>query len=164
MRMDVHQQMHAGSHERIEHVWRTQRATIWRSLVAWTGDAELSSDAVAEAFAQALGRGDALETPERWIWKAAFRIAAGELAHRRRERPERAPDDPVDVLPEPVVDLVLALRTLSPNQRTAAVLRFYADLRTRDVAYVLGCSQTTVRVHLAQARKRLRPLLEETDG
>jgi RNA polymerase sigma-70 factor (ECF subfamily) len=164
MRMDVEQQMHAGSRDEIEHVWREHRATMWRSLVAWTGDPDLSSDAVAEAFAQALGRGEELELPERWIWKAAFRIASGELAERRRIRSGQMQPEGVDTLPEPIVDLIAALRSLSPNQRTAVVLRLYADLPTRDVAYVLGCTQTTVRVHLAQARKRLRPLLEETDG
>ena len=66
-------------------------------------------------------------------------------------------------MPEPVADLVRALARLSPNQRAAVVLHEYADLPTRDVARILGCSQATVRVHLAQARKRLRPLLEETD-
>jgi len=162
--MDLEQRLRWESRDEIEHVWLSHRATMWRSLVAWTGDRELSSDAVSEAFAQALGRGDALEAPARWIWKAAYRIAAGELATRRREgSAERVPDR-MGELPEPVSDLVTALRTLSPNQRTAAVLRFYADLPTRDVAYVLGCSQTTVRVHLAQARKRLRPSLEERDG
>jgi RNA polymerase sigma factor (sigma-70 family) len=65
-------------------------------------------------------------------------------------------------MPEPVADLVRALASLSPNQRAAVALREYADLSTRDVARILGCSQATVRVHLAQARKRLRPLLEET--
>jgi len=64
-------------------------------------------------------------------------------------------------LPESVVDLVVALRALSPNQRAAAVLRWYADLPTRDVARAMGCSQATVRVHLSQAKRRLRPLLEE---
>ena len=164
MSMDVEQRLRSERRDEIEHVWRVHRATMWRSLVAWTGDRELSSDALSEAFAQALGRGDALDTPDRWIWKAAFRIAAGELAKRRREWSAQHLAERIDELPEPVADLVTALRTLSPNQRTAAVLRLYADLPTRDVAYILGCSQTTVRVHLAQARKRLRPLLEESDG
>ena len=66
-------------------------------------------------------------------------------------------------MPEPVVDLVSALATLSPNQRAAVILSEYADLPTREVADVLGCSQATVRVHLAQARRRLRPLLEDHD-
>jgi RNA polymerase sigma factor (sigma-70 family) len=146
----------------VERVWREQGAKLWRSLVAFTADRELASDAMAEAFAQALGRGDAVEAADRWVWRAAFRIARGELRDRRRSGDASARERFAE-MPEPVADLVAALRTLSPNQRAAVVLRFYADLSTREVARVLGCSQATVRVHLAQARRRLRPLLEEND-
>jgi RNA polymerase sigma-70 factor, ECF subfamily len=146
----------------VERVWREQGRKLWRSLAAFTGDPELASDAMAEAFAQALGRGEALEAPDRWIWRAAFRIASGELKTRRQNRPE-IPFDPT-TLPEPVIDLVRALRTLSPQQRGAVVLHLYADLPAREVARILGCSQATVRVHVSQARRRLRPLLEDPDA
>ena len=130
--------------------------------MAFGGDQELASDAMAEAFAQALGRGDAVDAPDRWIWRAAFRIAAGELKERRRVAASDLRLTSVG-MPEPVEDLVRALRTLSPNQRAAAVLSLYADMSTRDVARILACSQATVRVHLSHARRRLRVLLEETD-
>jgi RNA polymerase sigma-70 factor (ECF subfamily) len=147
----------------IERVWHDRRAKMWRSLTAFSGDPDLASDAVAEAFAQALGRGDALRSPERWIWRAAFRIATRELAARRRTSDTPAEVVAIAAMPEPVVDLVAALRTLTPNQRMVAVLRLYADLPTDAVANVVGCSTATVRVHLMQARRRLRRLLEDTD-
>lgn len=145
----------------IERVWREQGERLWRSLVAYTADRELASDAMAEAFTQALARGTAVESTDRWVWRAAFRIAAGELKRRRRSRSSSG--ELVDEMPESVVDLVAALRTLSPNQRGAAVLHYYVDLPTREVARVLGCSQATVRVHLVAARRRLRVFLEEND-
>jgi RNA polymerase sigma-70 factor, ECF subfamily len=146
----------------IERVWHDRRAKMWRSLTAFTGDPDLAGDAVAEAFAQALGRGEALRSPERWIWKAAFRIASGELAARRRAADAVRETAAVAAMPEPVVDLVAALRTLTPNQRMVAVLSLYADLPADEVAKVVGCSTATVRVHLVQARRRLRRLLEDT--
>ena len=158
----VHDVPVAGPRDAVERVWRDDGPRLWRSLVAFGGDQELASDAMAEAFAQALGRGAAVETPDRWIWRAAFRIAAGELKERRRVAASDGHHPSVG-MPEPVADLVRALRTLSPNQRAAAVLSFYADMPTRDVARILACSQATVRVHLSQARRRLRVLLEETD-
>ena len=147
----------------VERIWQEQGERLWRSLVAFGGDPELASDAMAEAFAQALGRGSAVEAPDRWIWRAAFRIAAGELKDRRRAHVGANFDPAVD-LPEPVTDLVRALRTLSPNQRAAVVLSMYADLPTGRVAAIIGCSKATVRVHLSQARRRLRTLLEDTDA
>ncbi len=67
-------------------------------------------------------------------------------------------------MPEPVADIVAAMRTLSPNQRMAAILMLYADLSAREAGRVIGCSPTTARVHLTQARRRLRPLLEDPDA
>src|SRR5207248_10996894 len=98
---------------------------------------------------------------DRWVWRASFRTAAGEPKARSRRSGEMA--ELSYPMPEPAADLVRALASLSPNQRAAVALHEYADLSTRDVAHILGCSQATVRVHLAQARKRLRPLLEEND-
>jgi RNA polymerase sigma factor (sigma-70 family) len=158
----VHDAPVAGPPDAVERAWRDDGPRLWRSLVAFGGDPELASDAMAEAFAQALGRGAAVEAPDRWIWRAAFRIAAGELKERRRVAASDILHASVD-MPEPVADLVRALRRLSPNQRAAAVLSLYADMSTRDVARTLGCSQATVRVHLSQARRRLRALLEDTD-
>jgi RNA polymerase sigma-70 factor (ECF subfamily) len=45
---------------------------------------------------------------------------------------------------------------LTPHQRSAFVLREMQDLDTAEVAEVLGCSATTVRNHIFQARKALR--------
>jgi RNA polymerase sigma factor (sigma-70 family) len=145
----------------VERVWREQGGKLWRSLVAFTTDPDVATDAMAEAFAQALGRGAAVRDHDRWIWRSSFRIAAGELK-ARSSRSDALPERSYE-MPEPAADLVRALATLSPNQRAAIALHEYADLSTREVARILGCSQATVRVHLAQARKRLRPLLEETD-
>jgi hypothetical protein len=43
------------------------------------------SDALAEAFAQALARDGDLLSLEDWLWTSAFRIAAGMLKKRREE-------------------------------------------------------------------------------
>jgi RNA polymerase sigma factor (sigma-70 family) len=148
-------------HEAVERVWAEDGPRLWRSLLAFTADADVASDALAEAFAQALGRGSAIREPARWIWRAAFRIAAGELQDRRRHV-ELVGELPYD-MPESTADLVRALRDLSPSQRAVVVLRLYVQMSSREVAEVLGITQTTVRVHLMQARRRLRPELEEHD-
>ena len=50
---------------------------------------------------------------------------------------------------------------LTPQQRSAFVLREMEGLETAEVADVLGCSATTVRNHIFQARKALRRELKE---
>jgi RNA polymerase sigma-70 factor (ECF subfamily) len=146
----------------LERLYREHGARLFRALVAYAGDREVASDAVAETFAQALRRGDELRSPLAWIWRAAFRIAAGDL----KERGRRAAfvDEPTYEMPEASRELVAALARLSPNQRAALILRFYAGYPTREVAEILGSSAATVRVHISQGRRRLGKILEEQDG
>jgi RNA polymerase sigma-70 factor (ECF subfamily) len=143
----------------LELVYREQAPRLWRSLVAYSGDPEIASDAVAEAFAQALRGGDRVREPDRWVWSAAFRIAAGELKDRAR-RGGTAPDTAYE-MPEETVSMMSTLQRLPRKQRAALVLHYYADLPNTRIAQVLGIATATVRVHLSQGRKRLKQLLEE---
>jgi len=146
----------------LERLYREHGGRLWRSLVLSTGSREVADDAVAEAFAQALARGDALRDPLAWIWRVAFRIAAGEMKGTRRTEPLTI--DLGEDAPEPAVDLVRALSTLTPHQRAAVVLADYVGYGHRDVARNLGSSVSAVGVHVHRARSRLRRLLEEDDG
>jgi RNA polymerase sigma-70 factor (ECF subfamily) len=67
-------------------------------------------------------------------------------------------------MPDPVPEVMSALRKLSHNQRLSVVLHDYADRPTQEIADILGCSRATVHVHLSQARRRLRSLLEVHDA
>jgi RNA polymerase sigma-70 factor (ECF subfamily) len=148
--------------QEVERLYRTEGGRLWRAVMAYSGDREIANDAVAEAFAQVLGRGGAVRDPLAWLWRSAFRIAAGELK-RTRQRSMVALDDRSYVMPEPLADVLEALRRLSPNQRAAVILHDYIDLPTRQVARIMGIASTTVRVHVSQARRRLRALLEDRD-
>ena len=53
------------------------------------------------------------------------------------------------------------VRVLTPQQRSAFILREMEGLETVEVADMLGCSATTVRNHIFQARKALRRELKE---
>jgi RNA polymerase sigma-70 factor, ECF subfamily len=147
--------------DRIERLYRERGDRIWRGLLAFAGDPEVASDAVAEAFAQVLRRGDEVRDPERWVWRAAFRIAAGELKERRRSGVAARPGS--YELEAPARDLVLALGTLSERQRVSVVLHDGAGYPSKEVARIIGSTEAAVRVHLMRGRRRLRELLKEDD-
>lgn len=153
--------MKTGARDTIADVYRDHGARIWRALYAYSGSAEIASDALAEAIAQALAHRGGIDAPDRWIWTVSFRVAAGELKRRGRERP---PVETSYAPGEPAIDLIQALGTLSPNQRAAVILSAYSGYSTKEIARMLGASAATVRVHLSQGRKRLRKALEDQDG
>lgn len=141
----------------LERLYRQQAAQMWRALTAYSGSRDVAEDAVAEAFAQAIGRGDAIRSPERWVWKAAYRIAAGELKQRRRVSPEV--DRPVDDAASSF-ELRDALLRVSPKQRAALFLFYYCGYEPREIARMIGSTQSAVRVHLFRGRKRLASMLD----
>ena len=61
----------------VEVVYREHHEWLRRSLLAFTGDASITDDAIAEALGQALRRCDAIQDLERWVWRPAYPIAAG---------------------------------------------------------------------------------------
>jgi RNA polymerase sigma factor (sigma-70 family) len=154
-------QLTRDAEHHIESLYREQGARLWRAVFAYTGDREMTDDAVAEAFAQLLHRGQEIRSGDRWVWKAAFRIAAGQLKERGRAG---LPIEGFYLMPEPALDLLKVLDRLSPRQRQAIVLHHYAGYPVKDVARIVGSTSGAVRVHLSVGRKRLRELLEDRDG
>ena len=129
-----------------------------RAVLAFAGDPEVASDAVAEAFAQALRRGEEIREPDRWVWRAAFRIARGELKARRGRQALPAREERYGMDTE-TVELIEALRRLGSKQRASVVLHHGARYPVRDVAAIIGSTPAAVRVHLSRGRRRLRDLL-----
>ena len=131
-----------------ERLYREHGARLWHALLGFSGDPDVAAEAVRE--------------PLPWIWRAAFRIARGELKERRlRGVVEREESYEME---EPAVELLGALARLSPGQRAAVVLHHVADYPVKEVAALLGTSSSAVRVHLTRGRRRLRTLLEDRDA
>jgi RNA polymerase sigma-70 factor (ECF subfamily) len=118
----------------------------------------VADEAVAEAFAQLLRRGDGVRDPAAWIWTTAFRVAASELSNRSRWHPSLMPG--TYELPDPLPELLAALGDLPRMQRAVILLHDYADRPTSEIAQTFGIARSTVRVHLSQARRTLRKDLE----
>lgn len=154
-----------GASVRVHDAWVAHHERLWRSVLAWSGDRDIASDAVAEAFAQAARRGAAIDDVGRWVWRAAFRIAGGLLADRRRHNGGPAPEL-VDraAMPGEALALVDALAQLSDDDRTVVVLSLIGGWSSAEVGRLLGAGPGAVRVRLHRAKARLRTLLEEHDG
>jgi RNA polymerase sigma factor (sigma-70 family) len=148
--------------ERLEALYRSDGQKIWRSLYASSRSLEVADDALAEAFAQALARGEEIRDPAAWVWRVAFLVAGREM--QRRASLSHVEDLNSHEMPLSVVEVMKALRSLSPNQRLVILMHDYADRPTDEIAALLGSSRATVHVHLSKGRRRLRALLEADDG
>jgi RNA polymerase sigma-70 factor (ECF subfamily) len=147
----------------VETLYRDDADRLWRAVRAFAGDPDIASEAVAEAYAQALRRGPAVRDPAAWIWRTAFRIAAGALKARGPESELTAANhEHRDRYEDP--DLLAALRKLPESQRAAVILFYFADLPIGHIATRLGSNPLAVRANLSRGRKRLHELLGDRDG
>lgn len=144
--------------ESVEAVYRQEGERLWRAVFAYTGDENVSSDAVAEAFAQVLRRGTSVRDVRRWVWRSAFRLAAGEM---KAQAHLSYGDMPEPVMSDRRVDdaLLVALQELTAQQRVVIVLYYYADCSVGEIGKRIGLNPLAVRAHLSRGRKRLRSLL-----
>jgi RNA polymerase sigma-70 factor, ECF subfamily len=133
-------------------------------MIGHLGDAE---DAVQEAYARAWQRWNRVGTyadPEGWVRTVAYRIAVSSwrkarnrlLAHGRH-----GPADDVPALGPEHLDLVDALRTLTPDQRRAVVLHHLVGLTVEEVAAEVGAATGTVKSRLTRGRRALADRLHD---
>ncbi len=135
---------------------------LWRSLLAYTGDAEVASDAESEAFSQCLRRLDQIDNVDAWVWKSSFRIAAGLLKKRSQTVLLASPDPERMHLDNSLLEFLSQLDVLSQQQRAIVALRYIGDYRPAEIAELIDSSPGSVRVQLHRAHDHLRTVLGES--
>jgi DNA-directed RNA polymerase specialized sigma24 family protein len=153
---------------RVSEVYAAEHGRLAALGAMLTGDAAAGEDLAHDVFVDALrlSRSDAsyLRDPA-WPW---LRVALARRALRRRARVagelrrlRLLGAGGVPAWSAETVDCLRALATLPPRMRACAVLFYWQDLSTADVARELGLSPRTVENQLARARTRLASLLAE---
>jgi RNA polymerase sigma-70 factor, ECF subfamily len=130
-----------------------------------TGDLASAEDAVQEAIVRAWersDRGEEIVALDRWVAAVAMNVSRSRLRRLRVERLARPR------LVDPVttegpsgdrLDVVRALGALPRRQREVAVLRYFLDLTTAEIADQMGTSEGTVKSQLFKARAHLAETL-----
>lgn len=102
-----------------------------------------------------------MAAPEAWAHRVAQNLATSWVRRRIAERraTRRVQAHPVPQVVEATHDVVAVrseIEQLPLRQRTALVLRYYADLPAAQVGVVMGCTEGTVRALTHQAITSLR--------
>ncbi|HXP36448.1 MAG TPA: sigma-70 family RNA polymerase sigma factor [Solirubrobacteraceae bacterium] len=156
-----------------------QRDVVWRLLVSSVGSAD-AEDCFQETFIAALRAYPELRPDSNlraWVLTIAQRKALD--VHRARARRALPVADPSDVeasnrtslaggsspgasehAPAHDEQLWAAVGELPERQRSAVVLRFVADMRHREIAESIGCSEEAARSSLREGLNKLRKVVE----
>lgn len=146
---------------------RREHPRLVGALSLYTGDADLAEELAQEALATACRSWKQVErydAPGAWVHRVAINLANSYFRRRAAERRarERAAAEPPEYDQPDAADAVAvraAVASLPRRQRTALVLRYYADLPVAEVAALMGCRDGTVRALTAQGIAGLRARL-----
>ena len=101
------------------------------------------------------------------VRRSRWLLRVGDAGRHDQDAIERA-TRPTDRSPEDLLlarewrdQVIAAVRRLPGRQRLVFMLCHYADHSTRDVAEMTGLNESTVRVHLFRAIRKLRAAMEE---
>jgi RNA polymerase sigma-70 factor (ECF subfamily) len=136
---------------------------LFRYLVRLTGDSDIASDAVQNAFMRLVERGSTRDVERAWLYTVATNDALGELrSSSRRQRllganPDRAPvadapRDPHDRVEgdDRAVRSRAALLMLSEKERSALLMR-EEGFTHREIAESLGSTVGSIGTLIARA-------------
>ena len=136
---------------------------VMRTVYLMIHDLDRAEDLTQDAFVQLLRHWKKVsryDRPGAWVRRVAIRLAVEALRREsmravleRKLEPASAPV-PVDV------DVLRAVGNLPGMQRAAVVLYYLEDRPLAEIGDVLGCSESTARVHLHRARKHLADVWE----
>lgn len=149
---------------------------IFHVLYDMTGNYDDAKDLTQDVFLKAYQnikkyRGDAKFST--WIYRIAFNLGIDHSRRQKRirqvnidtkEREISTKGDMADILESQIgvgEAIETALQQLTDMQRMSVVLHHYQGLPLRDVSEVLGCSESTARVHLFRGLRNLRKLLKD---
>jgi RNA polymerase sigma factor (sigma-70 family) len=158
-------------------VLRRHGGIIHRIAHAYTGQASDRADLTQE-IAGALWRSWPGFDPSRgsvttWMYRTALNVAISSLRSRTRQARHLAPLDVADQAPElsPVnherAEQVRQLHRIIaelPELDRALMLLYLDEQSTREIAEVLGLSETNVTTRLSRLRQRIRDRFTHDDG
>lgn len=154
----------------LEKTYLEYRGLMFRLARDILNDDALAEDAVSEALAKLVSKGDCLKEPtgpktRRFVAVLTEHAAIDLLRKRRRERTVpleaaaelRAPAGD----PEGRLDLLAALDRLPNEQRAAVQLALCCGMTAKQVARVLGCTLSKAEKLISRGKKALRNELKE---
>jgi RNA polymerase sigma factor (sigma-70 family) len=147
----------------VEVLWRENHDRVVRTAYLLTGDVEDARELAQDAFVAAVarwGNRPVEEYAERWLIRIVRNQTISLFRRRSRERQHlerKEEQESIETSPEAIdPDLLRAIASLPPSQRSAFVCRYYLDCSVEETSRLLGKRPGTVRALAFQAASKLR--------
>ncbi len=149
------------------------------------GDYDEAKDIAQEAFIRAYTRLDQFEKRARfstWLYRITVNLAL-DIYRKKKRYPLKpletslkeieshshenesvsAKSDRAVEIDEMQVRLNDALNELTEHQKTATILKYFHQKSSKEIAAILGCSESTARIHIHRALGNLKKVLQKEE-
>jgi len=156
-----------------DRLYRSSRDDVYAYVASLLRDATAAEEVTAAAFERAYRKRNRFDPqrgePRAWLFGIARNAALDELRRRGRQAELTAEPADLDSLgadegaerSERRLAVSAALERLQPHERELIALKFFAGLENREIARVLGVSDSNAGTKLHRAMTKLR---EACDG
>jgi RNA polymerase sigma-70 factor (ECF subfamily) len=158
-----------------EDLYRSSRDDVYSYVAGLLQDRSAAEEVTATAFERAYRRWSRFDpergSPRAWLFGIARNAALDEL--RRRGRHAEMVGEPADPGAPSGADeaeaslhraaLASAVATLSPRERELVALKFFAGLSNREIAAVIGVSESNAGTRLHRVVNKLREACDEAE-
>jgi RNA polymerase sigma-70 factor (ECF subfamily) len=154
---------------------KRHRDRMWAVAIRTMGEPEEAADALQDALISAFRRADSFRGDAKvttWLHRIVVNACLDRIRRRQVRAADPLPDDqdraaelagpsegdPAE-LRQRQVDVLNALKQLTPDQRSALVLVDMEGYSVEEAAAILDCAPGTVKSRCARGRAKLLPLL-----
>ncbi len=170
------QQLQAGERAPLATLFERYHVSIFRYFLHLTGSRTQSEDLAQEVFMRVLKYArsfDAAQSFRTWLYQVARNTHIDALRKRRDETPlpdgqefrssQPMPED-LFAREQDLATLQQALARLPESKREVLVLSKFQDMRYDEIARVLDCGESAVKVRVFRAIRDLRTIFHELRG
>lgn len=155
----------AKPEDSFEWFFRGEFQAVLRTVFVIVGDRETARDLTQEAFIRLYRnwkKVSSYDRPDAWVRHVAVRLGIQHLRRRKLQDRFSSIEEHENTFDPAILDVQRAVKSLPPMQRAAVALFYFEDRPSQEISRILDCSESTVRVHLHKARRKLAALLEES--
>lgn len=144
----------------IESLFQRYKDDVYRLALSYTRSIPEAEDVCQTVFLKAMVSEIQPGKERPWL----MQVTANECRNLLRsfwwkKNEALTPDIPAPESPD--CDIWPTVMALPPKYRVVIYLRYYEEYTTKEMAQLLGISQTAVTTRLSRARELLRPVLKE---
>ena len=147
-----------------EDFYEKEYAAVLALARVLTGDRARAEDVTHDAFVTTFEKWEDLHNPAGWVRRVVANNARSAWRRRRAEKKAVARlESDVRVgndLPDDTEEFWGVVRSLPARQAQAIALFYLEDLAVKEIAEVIGCAESTARVHLMRGRRNLAKKME----